>query len=387
MNAGTTNGTTNGTALSKAKILLVEDNPGDVRLTMEALKEGRILNEISVVEDGMEAIAYLRRAGKYAAATRPDLILLDLNLPRKDGREVLEEIKEDAELKKIPVRSRTSAAPANMQRPRDRISSCSISICRERTAARCWRRSRRTPSSKRSRSSFSQPRRRSATSCERTTCTRTATSRSRSISSSSCASSSRSRISGSPSSSCRRSPLEPGNDQSSAGRGQSRRRAAFARGAGGKRRRALRARPRRAARRGAPAPRRRSFRHRPARSFAARRAGLGYRPQGSRACLSPAHRCPDRNGERRARGRGAAQGRPGLSRQGKGGRQSARAFDPLCDRAQARRGRDPAEPPPVKGAAGNRAGDVDAGPAHGARRAAQKNRFSRPAFRHHRSAV
>ncbi|HEY6199933.1 MAG TPA: response regulator [Candidatus Binatia bacterium] len=110
MNAGTTNGTTNGTALSKAKILLVEDNPGDVRLTMEALKEGRILNEISVVEDGVEAIAYLRRAGKYAAATRPDLILLDLNLPRKDGREVLEEIKEDAELKKIPVVVLTTSA-------------------------------------------------------------------------------------------------------------------------------------------------------------------------------------------------------------------------------------------------------------------------------------
>ncbi len=77
---------------------------------MEALKEGRILNEISVVEDGIEAIAYLRRAGKYAEATRPDLILLDLNLPRKDGREVLEEIKEDAQLKKIPVVVLTTSA-------------------------------------------------------------------------------------------------------------------------------------------------------------------------------------------------------------------------------------------------------------------------------------
>jgi len=110
MNAGTTHGKTNGTALSKAKILLVEDNPGDVRLTMEALKEGKILNEISVAEDGVEAIAYLRRAGKYAAATRPDLILLDLNLPKKDGREVLEEIKEDAELKTIPVVVLTTSA-------------------------------------------------------------------------------------------------------------------------------------------------------------------------------------------------------------------------------------------------------------------------------------
>lgn len=108
MNLDAANGTTNGTVF--AKILLVEDNPGDVRLTMEALKEGKILNEISVAEDGVEAIAYLRRTGKYLQAPRPDLILLDLNLPKKDGREVLEEIKGDADLKKIPVVVLTTSA-------------------------------------------------------------------------------------------------------------------------------------------------------------------------------------------------------------------------------------------------------------------------------------
>jgi CheY-like chemotaxis protein len=84
-------------------ILLVEDNPGDVRLTMEALKEAKLLNTVSNVPDGVEALAYLRRQGKYANASRPDLILLDLNLPKKDGREVLSEIKSDADLRRIPV--------------------------------------------------------------------------------------------------------------------------------------------------------------------------------------------------------------------------------------------------------------------------------------------
>ena len=93
-----------------ARILLVEDNPGDVRLTMEALKEGKILNEVRVVEDGVEALDFLHRVGKYADAPRPDLILLDLNLPRKDGREVLAEIKEDEALKKIPVVVLTTSA-------------------------------------------------------------------------------------------------------------------------------------------------------------------------------------------------------------------------------------------------------------------------------------
>lgn len=85
------------------EILLVEDNPGDVRLTREAFKEGKVLNNLSVVEDGAEAMAFLRQQGKYADAPRPDLILLDLNLPKKDGREVLPEIKGDTNLKRIPV--------------------------------------------------------------------------------------------------------------------------------------------------------------------------------------------------------------------------------------------------------------------------------------------
>jgi CheY-like chemotaxis protein len=85
------------------EILLVEDNPADVRLTTEALKEEKIYNNLHVVTDGVEAIAFLRREGKYAKAVRPDLILLDLNLPKKDGREVLKEIKGDDNLKAIPV--------------------------------------------------------------------------------------------------------------------------------------------------------------------------------------------------------------------------------------------------------------------------------------------
>ncbi len=85
------------------EILLVEDSPGDVRLAEEALKEGKVRNRMSVVWDGEEALHFLRREGEYADAPRPDLILLDLNLPKKDGREVLAEIKEDPDLKRIPV--------------------------------------------------------------------------------------------------------------------------------------------------------------------------------------------------------------------------------------------------------------------------------------------
>jgi len=86
-----------------AELLLVEDNPGDVRLTREALGESKLNNNLSVVVDGVEAMAFLRREGKYAAAPRPDLILLDLNLPKKSGREVLAEIKDDPSLRRIPV--------------------------------------------------------------------------------------------------------------------------------------------------------------------------------------------------------------------------------------------------------------------------------------------
>lgn len=85
------------------EILLVEDNPGDVRLTQEALKEGRIVNNLNTVMDGAEAIKYLFQEGEYTNVCRPDLILLDLNLPKKDGREVLETIKTDVDLKRIPV--------------------------------------------------------------------------------------------------------------------------------------------------------------------------------------------------------------------------------------------------------------------------------------------
>lgn len=85
------------------EILLVEDNPGDVRLTEEAFRQGRIAHRLSVVSDGEEALSFLRKKGKYANAPRPDLILLDLGLPKRDGREVLRDLKNDPDLRNIPV--------------------------------------------------------------------------------------------------------------------------------------------------------------------------------------------------------------------------------------------------------------------------------------------
>lgn len=85
------------------EILVVEDNPGDARLMLEAFKEGKVCNNLTIVEDGVEAMTFLRKEGKYKNVLRPDLIFLDLNLPKKDGREVLKEIKLDENLRRIPV--------------------------------------------------------------------------------------------------------------------------------------------------------------------------------------------------------------------------------------------------------------------------------------------
>ena len=109
------------------EILLVEDNPGDVRLTREALREGKVRNNLHVAPDGVEALAFLRKEGRYADAVRPDLILLDLNLPRKDGREVLEEIKVDPSLRYIPVVVLTSSqAEQDIVRAYDLHANCYV---------------------------------------------------------------------------------------------------------------------------------------------------------------------------------------------------------------------------------------------------------------------
>jgi len=108
-------------------ILLVEDNPGDVRLTQESLKDSKLLNFISVVNDGVEAMAFLRREGKYVKATRPDLILLDLNLPKKNGLEVLAEVKADEQLRRIPVVVlTTSSAEQDILKTYDLHANCYI---------------------------------------------------------------------------------------------------------------------------------------------------------------------------------------------------------------------------------------------------------------------
>ncbi len=109
------------------EILLVEDNPGDVRLTVEALKEAKVSNNLHVAEDGVEAMTFLRREGRYAGVPRPDLILLDLNLPKKDGREVLEDVKNDRDLKRIPiVVMTTSKAEEDIVRSYDLHANCYI---------------------------------------------------------------------------------------------------------------------------------------------------------------------------------------------------------------------------------------------------------------------
>jgi CheY-like chemotaxis protein len=114
-------------ALREVQILLVEDNPGDVRLTIEALREGRIANRLHVAGDGEEAMAFVRQQGEHSGAPRPDLILLDLNLPRKDGREVLAELKSDPDLHRIPVLVlTTSSAEADILRSDDLHANCYI---------------------------------------------------------------------------------------------------------------------------------------------------------------------------------------------------------------------------------------------------------------------
>ncbi|MBL8266188.1 response regulator [Steroidobacter sp.] len=110
------------------EILLVEDNPGDARLTLEAFKEGKVINNVTVVRDGVEALAYLRKEGPYSNAKVPDIILLDLNLPRKDGREVLAEIKSDPHLMQIPVVVlTTSTAEEDIARAYSNHANCYIS--------------------------------------------------------------------------------------------------------------------------------------------------------------------------------------------------------------------------------------------------------------------
>jgi len=109
------------------EILLVEDSPGDVRLTQEVLRDGKVNNRLSIVYDGVAALSFLRREGQYATAPHPDLILLDLNLPKKDGREVLEVIKSDSSFKRIPVVIlTTSQAEEDILRAYDLHANCYI---------------------------------------------------------------------------------------------------------------------------------------------------------------------------------------------------------------------------------------------------------------------
>lgn len=113
--------------MNPAHILMVEDNEGDVLLTRLALKDNKILIQLDVVGDGVEAMEFLRRQGRFAEAHRPDLILLDLNLPRMDGKEVLAEIKADPELRRIPIVVLTgSSAESDLLRAYDLHANCYV---------------------------------------------------------------------------------------------------------------------------------------------------------------------------------------------------------------------------------------------------------------------
>src|SRR5580700_3135500 len=117
-----------GTNVEALEVLLVEDSPGDVRLTREALKDAKVHISLHVAADGIEAMAFLQRAGTYVDAPRPDLVLLDLNLPRKDGRQVLKEIKESPALRSIPVVIlTTSSSEADVLQSYELHANCYIS--------------------------------------------------------------------------------------------------------------------------------------------------------------------------------------------------------------------------------------------------------------------
>ena len=112
---------------SPIQILIIEDNPADVRLVKEVMRDSKILNEIHWVPDGVEAIAFLRRQGKYGDAPRPHIVFLDLNMPRKDGREVLREVKSDPNLRRIPIVVMTSSqAEEDIARAYDQHANCYI---------------------------------------------------------------------------------------------------------------------------------------------------------------------------------------------------------------------------------------------------------------------
>lgn len=114
-------------SMKAIEVLLVEDNPGDVRLIKEAFKEGKVICTLNVVGDGVEAMEYMNQEGPYAQSTRPDIIMLDLNLPRKDGREVLQELKSNEKFKRIPVMVlTTSSAEEDILKSYDLHANCYI---------------------------------------------------------------------------------------------------------------------------------------------------------------------------------------------------------------------------------------------------------------------